>query len=136
MESVAKLRNCPLPPRKMRILANHIRGKRVDEALNIVKFHPKKDYGKYLEKLILSGIANWQEKNEGEAIEDHELYVKNISVDEGRTLKRIRPAAMGRANRIRKRANHVHLVISSLTHEEEGETDETEEEGEAQESNE
>ncbi len=114
MESRAKLKNCPVPPRKMRTLCDSIRGKSVDAALNFVKFHPKKVYGQYLEKLLLSGIANWQQKNEDEAIEDHSLYVKTISVDEGRTLKRIRPAAMGRANRIRKRANHVTLVIDSL----------------------
>lgn len=114
MESRANLKNCPVPPRKMRILADSIRNKSVEDALNIVKFHPKKVYGKYLEKLLLSGIANWQQKNEDEAIEDHSLYVKAIAVDEGRTLKRIRPAAMGRANRIRKRANHITLVIDSL----------------------
>jgi large subunit ribosomal protein L22 len=113
MESKAYLKNCPVPPRKMRILADAIRGKGVEEALNLVKFHPKKGYGRYLEKLLLSGIANWQQKNEDEALEDHSLFVKAISVDEGRTLKRIRPAAMGRANRIRKRANHVSLVIDS-----------------------
>ncbi len=113
MESKAYLKNCPVTPRKMRILADAIRGKGVEKALNLVKFHPKKSYGRYLEKLLLSGIANWQQKNEDEALEDHSLYVKAISVDEGRTLKRIRPAAMGRANRIRKRANHVSLVIDS-----------------------
>ena len=114
MESRAKLNNCPVPPRKMQTLADSIRGKSVDDALNIVKFHPKKVYGQYLEKLLLSAIANWQQKNEDEAIEDHNLYVKVISVDEGRTLKRIRPAAMGRANRIRKRSNHVTVVVDSL----------------------
>lgn len=113
MESKAKLKNCPVSPRKMRILVDGIRGKRVEAALNTVKFHPKKVYGQYLEKLLLSGIANWQQKNEDEAIEDHALYIKEISVDEGRTLKRIRPAAMGRANRIRKRSNHVTLIIDS-----------------------
>lgn len=114
MESVAKLKNCPVPSRKMRILADHVRGKRVDEAINILKFHPKRIYAKHLEKLLLSGIANWQEKNEGEALEDHQLYIKIIQVDEGRTLKRIRPAAMGRANRIRKRSNHVLIKVDTL----------------------
>jgi len=114
MESLAKLKNCPVPPRKMRTLADHIRGKKVDDALNILKFHPKRMYAKHLEKVLLSGIANWQEKNEGEAIEDHELYIKTIQIDEGRTLKRIRPAAMGRANRIRKRSNHITLKVDSL----------------------
>ena len=129
MESRAYLKNCPVPPRKMRILADAIRGKRVEEALNTVKFHPKKVYGRYLEKLLLSGIANWQQKNEDEAIEDHSLYVKGRSVDEGRTLKRIRPAAMGRANRIRKRAIHVTLIIDSMneTAAEMGESEEEEE---------
>ncbi len=125
MESVAKLKNCPVPPRKMRILADHIRGKKVDEALNVLKFHPKRMYAKHLEKLLLSGIANWQEKNEGEALEDHQLYIKVIQVDEGRTLKRIRPAAMGRANRIRKRSNHVTIKVDTLN-----ELQEIEDEGE------
>ncbi len=134
MESLAKLKNCPVPPRKMRILADHVRGKRVDEALNILKFHQKKMYAKHLEKLLLSGIANWQEKNEGEVLEEHELYIKTIQVDEGRTLKRIRPAAMGRANRIRKRSNHITVKIDSLNQEkEEGYEEEVTEEESAEE---
>lgn len=113
MESVAKLKNCPLPPRKMRLLADHIRGMRVEKALNVLRFHPKRPYAKQLEKLVLSGIANWEEVNENEAIEDHDLYISTLQVDEGRVLKRIRPAAQGRAHRIRKRSSHVFMKVMS-----------------------
>jgi len=110
----------------MRILADSVRGKGVDRALNILRVIAKQTYAKELEKLLLSGIANWQEKNEDENLEDHALYIKTIQVDEGRTLKRIRPAAMGRANRIRKRSNHITLTIDSLNAPEEPEQQEGE----------
>jgi large subunit ribosomal protein L22 len=112
MEAVARLRNYPSSPRKMRLLADLIRGKEVEAALNILKFHPKHP-SKPLEKLLLSAVANWREKNQGERVEDAKLYVKTIFVDGGRTLKRLRPAPQGRAYRIRKRSNHVTIVVDS-----------------------
>ncbi len=114
MEAVARLRNCPYSPRKMRLLASLIRGKQVEEALHILKFHRKRAYAEKLEKLILSGISNWQQLNEDERVEESNLYIKSIMVDNARTLKRIRPAPQGRAYRIRKRSNHVTIVLDSL----------------------
>ena len=112
MEAVAKLNNVPTSPRKMRLVADMVRGRRVNEALNILRFEPK--YGaEKLEKLLLSAIANWQIKNEDERLEDADLYVKEIRVDGGRILKRLRPAPQGRAHRIRKRSNHVTLIIDN-----------------------
>ena len=113
MEAIAKLNNCPYSPRKMRLLADIIRGKNVEEALNIVKFHPKKTYGIKLEKLILSAISNYQIKNEELKIDESNLFIKSITVDNARQLKRIRPAPQGRAHRIRKRSNHVTLIIGT-----------------------
>ncbi|MBX5439054.1 MAG: 50S ribosomal protein L22, partial [Thermoflavifilum sp.] len=104
--------NYPSSPRKMRLLADLIRGKDVETALNILKFHPKHP-SKPLEKLLLSAIANWREKNQGERVEDAKLYVKTIFVDGGRILKRLRPAPQGRAYRIRKRSNHVTIIVDS-----------------------
>ncbi|MBW8049470.1 MAG: 50S ribosomal protein L22 [Cytophagales bacterium] len=113
MEAVARLRKVPTSPRKMRFVADLIRGEQVNRALNILKFEPKQGTER-LEKLLLSAIANWQQKNSDIKLEDAELYIKEISVDSGRMLKRFRPAPHGRANRIRKRSNHVTLVIDSL----------------------
>ena len=113
MEAVAKLKNVPTSPRKMRVVADLIRGQRVNQALNILRFEPKVGAAK-LEKLLLSAISNWQLANEDAKIEEADLYVKTISVDGGRMLKRIRTAPQGRAHRIRKRSNHVTLVIDSL----------------------
>ena len=112
MEALAKLNNVPTSARKMRMVADMIRGKRVNIALNILKFEAKEGAAR-LEKLLLSAIANWQSKNEDERIEDADLYIKSITVDAGRMLKRLRPAPQGRAHRIRKRSNHVTLVIAS-----------------------
>lgn len=109
---MAKLNNCPTSPRKMRLMADLIRGKDVESALNIMKFKPNDAAGR-LYKLTLSAIANWQEKNSGVRMEDKNLYVKSIMVDSARVLKRIRPAPQGRAHRIRKRSNHVTMVIDS-----------------------
>jgi large subunit ribosomal protein L22 len=111
---VAKLRNCPTSPRKMRLVADQIRGVEVNRALDILHFSPKEASNR-LEKLLKSAIANWQQKNEGARIEDSNLYVKSIYVDSARMLKRIQPAPQGRAHRIRKRSNHVTLIIDSLT---------------------
>ena len=108
----AKLNNCPTSPRKMRIVADLVRGKNVDQALAILKFSPK-EASRKLEKLLLSAISNWQTKNEEEDIEKADLFVKEIKVDGGKMLKRLRPAPQGRAHRIRKRSNHVTLVLGS-----------------------
>lgn len=112
MEAVAKLRNCPTSPRKMRLVVDLVRGMDVDQALNILRFS-KKHASISLEKLLLSAINNWEQKNEGERAEDSELFVKAAFVDQGRTLKRFQPAPMGRAYRIRKRSNHITLVVDS-----------------------
>ena len=108
----AKLNNCPTSPRKMRLVADIIRGEDVEKALNILKFNAK-EASVRLEKLLLSAIANWESKNEGSNIESSNLYVKEITVDSGRMLKRIQPAPQGRAHRIRKRSNHVTIVLGS-----------------------
>jgi large subunit ribosomal protein L22 len=110
---VAKLKNVPTSPRKMRLVADLIRGERVSKALNILKYEPKAGSPK-LEKLLLSAISNWGAKNQDAKLEDADLYVKDIWVDGGRILKRLRPAPQGRAHRVRKRSNHVTLVIDSL----------------------
>ena len=112
MEAVAKLKNVPTSPRKMRLVADLIRGEQVNKALNILKFEPNQGAAR-LEKLLLSAIANWQQKNEDMDLEDADLFVKEIRVDSGRILKRLRPAPQGRAHRIRKRSNHVTLVLDS-----------------------
>jgi large subunit ribosomal protein L22 len=109
----AVLRNCPTSPRKMRLLADLIRGEDVNKALDILKYNPK-EASRKLEKLVLSAIANWQAKNENVRIEDSELIVKEIAVDSARMLKRIQPAPQGRAYRIRKRSNHVTVVLANL----------------------
>jgi large subunit ribosomal protein L22 len=110
---VAKLKNVPTSPRKMRLVADLIRGERVNKALNILKYEPKVGSFK-LEKLLLSAVANWENKNQDVKLEEADLYVKDIWVDGGRILKRLRPAPQGRAHRIRKRSNHVTLVLDSL----------------------
>ena len=113
MEALAKLNNVPTSPRKMRLIADLIRGKKVDLALNTLKFDSKVG-SKRLEKLLLSAIANWQEKNKDDKIEDADLFVKEIYVNGGKMIKRMRPAPQGRAHRIRKRSNHVTIVLDSL----------------------
>lgn len=109
---IAKLNNCPTSPRKMRLVADQIRGKDIDKALALLKFSSKEAAGR-LEKLLLSAISNWQQKNEGERVEDNSLFVKTIMVDSATQLKRFRPAPQGRAYRIRKRSNHVTLILDS-----------------------
>jgi large subunit ribosomal protein L22 len=108
----AKLNNCPTSPRKMRLVADLVRGEKVEKALNILKFNQKEASGR-LETLLLSAIANWQAKNEEANIEEAELFVKEITVDSGSMLKRLRPAPQGRAHRIRKRSNHVTIVVGA-----------------------
>lgn len=107
---LAILRNCPTSPRKMRLMADVIRGLEVEKALHVLKTNSK-EASPRLEKLLLSAIANWQTKNEGQRLEDKSLFVKEIFVDSGRQLKRLRTAPQGRGYRIRKRSNHVTLVI-------------------------
>lgn len=109
----ASLRNCPTSPRKMKLVADLIRGKEVNQALGILKFS-KQDASFRLEKLLLSAIDNWKQKNEGANVEDANLYVKTIFVDSARVLKRLRPAPHGRAHRILKRSNHVTIFVDSL----------------------
>ena len=113
MEAIAKLRNVPTSTRKMRLIADLIRGKGVDLALNTLKFDSKIG-SKRMEKLLLSAIANWQEKNKDSKIEDSDLFIKEIFVDGGKVIKRLRPAPQGRAHRIRKRSNHVTMILDSL----------------------
>ena len=110
---LARLNNCPTSPRKMRLVVDMVRGQEVGKALQILKFSPKEASGR-VEKLLLSAIANWQTKNEGVRIEDSDLYIKSIYVDSARQLKRIRPAPQGRAHRIRKRSNHVTLILENM----------------------
>lgn len=113
MEAVAKLNNCPVSPRKMRLLANQIRGMEVNKALNTLKFSQRRQYAIRLEKLLISAINNWEKKNDGERVEDNNLVVKTVFVDGGPMLKRISPAPQGRAYRIRKRSNHVTIIVDS-----------------------
>jgi large subunit ribosomal protein L22 len=117
---IAKLNNCPTSPRKMRLVADMIRGEEVNKALDLLRFSSK-TVAKNVEKLLLSAIANWQGKNEKARIDDSHLFVKDIFIDQGRTLKRIRPAPQGRAYRIRKRSNHVTIILDSLNKPEEKE---------------
>ena len=108
----AKLNDCPTSPRKMRLVADLIRGKQIEMALAILRFNPK-EASRKLEKLLLSAIANWEAKNEEGNIEDADLIIKEIRVDSGTMLKRLRPAPQGRAHRIRKRSNHVTMVLGA-----------------------
>ncbi|AOR25952.1 50S ribosomal protein L22 [Formosa sp. Hel3_A1_48] len=108
----AKLNNCPTSPRKMRLVADLIRGEKVERALNILRFS-QKEASRRLEKLVLSAVANWQAKNEDADIEAADLFIKEIRVDGGSMLKRLRPAPQGRAHRIRKRSNHVTVVLGA-----------------------
>jgi large subunit ribosomal protein L22 len=112
MEAVARLRNYPTSPRKMRLIVDLIRGQRVNNALSILKFNTKNG-AIALEKLLISAISNWKAKNEEVRLEDAELFIKEVRVDGGKMLKRLRPAPQGRAHRIRKRSNHVTLVVDS-----------------------
>jgi large subunit ribosomal protein L22 len=112
----AILRNCPTSPRKMRLVTGLISGMEVNKALDVLKFS-KQEASRRLEKLLLSAIANWQSKNEGVRVEESNLFVKKISVDGGRALKRLQTAPQGRAYRVRKRSNHVTLVLDSMNKE-------------------
>jgi len=109
---IARLRNVPTSPRKMRLVADLVRGMDVEQALGVLQY-TQKEPAKKLYKLLRSAIANWEVKNEGARIEDNQLYIKEIRVDSGRMLKRIQPAPQGRAHRIRKRSNHVTLILGN-----------------------
>jgi large subunit ribosomal protein L22 len=117
----AILRNCPTSPRKMRLVTDLISGKDVNKALDILKYSSQ-EASRRMEKLLLSAIANWQAKNEGVRIEESNLYVKLVHVDGGRSLKRLQTAPQGRAYRIKKRSNHVTLVLDSMNKEVENTT--------------
>jgi large subunit ribosomal protein L22 len=127
MQAVAKLKNYPTSPRKMRLLADLIRGHRVERALAILEHNPKHP-AVPLRKLVLSAINNWKQKNESG--DESELVVKTIFVDGARTLKRMRPAPQGRGYRVRKRSNHVTIVVDYPTFDEEELIEEVEEEEE------
>jgi large subunit ribosomal protein L22 len=109
----AKLNNCPTSPRKMRLVADLVRGVEVNKALNILSHNSKEASGR-LEKLLRSAIANWEQKNEDKSLEDETLIVSEIRVDVAGMLKRIQPAPQGRAHRIRKRSNHTTIVVDSV----------------------
>jgi len=110
---MAKLNNCPTSPRKMRLVADQVRGKDVNKALSILKFS-QKQASLRLEKLLLSAINNWQQKNPDSDVENEQLFIKEIKVDGAGMLKRLRPAPQGRAHRIRKRSNHVTMILGNL----------------------
>ena len=112
-KSFAILRNCPTSPRKMRYVADMIRGQEVNRALDLLKFS-NKEASERVEKLLKSAIANWQKKNEGERLEDNTLVVSEIKVDSGRVLRRLRTAPQGRGYRMLKRSNHVTLVVDKM----------------------
>jgi large subunit ribosomal protein L22 len=117
-KAMAVLNNCPSSPRKMRLVVDMIRGVEVNRALDILRFSTKEASQK-VEKLLLSAIANWQKKNEDVRIEKSNLYVKEVFVNGGRMLKRLRPAPQGRGYRVRKRSNHVTIILDSLANQQE-----------------
>ena len=112
MEAVAKLRNYPTSPRRMRLLADEIRGVEVEKALALLEHHPQHS-ATPLFKLLKSAISNWEQKNNGSSAADSNLVVKTVFVDGGRVLKRMRPAPQGRGYRVRKRSNHVTIIVDS-----------------------
>jgi large subunit ribosomal protein L22 len=111
-KAMAILHDCPTSPRKMRLVADMIRGQEVNKALDMLKFSSK-EASRRMEKLVLSAVANWQSKNQGARIEDSNIIVKEIFVDESTMLKRIQPAPQGRAYRVRKRSNHVTVILGN-----------------------
>lgn len=121
MRSYAVLRNCPLSARKVRLVADTVRGVEVNRALGILRF-TERNSAPRLEKLLLSALANWQSKNNGRRPEEANLFVEKITVDEGRSLKRIRPRAQGRAGRILKRSCHVYIEVAERDEQEEKNT--------------
>ncbi|MFN3851766.1 MAG: 50S ribosomal protein L22 [Spirosomataceae bacterium] len=112
MEAVAKLNDYPTSPQKARLVADLIRGKKVSYALGILSYQPQAA-APVIKKVLLSAVANWQQKNEDVKVEDADLFVKEIFVGGGRMLKRLRPAPQGRAYRVRKRSHHLTVVVDS-----------------------
>jgi large subunit ribosomal protein L22 len=113
MEAVAKLKNCPMSPRKMRLVVDNIRGKRVEDALYILRY-TNKEAAMWLEKLVLSAVNNWEQKSEQQgASSDYDLYIKTAFVDPGGIIYRFLPAPQGRAYRVRKRRNHVTIIVEN-----------------------
>lgn len=110
--SFARLTDCPTSPRKMRLVADMIRGKKVENAINMLKFSTK-EAAERMRKVLLSALSNWQAKNEGARIEEADLFVREVYVDSARQLKRLRPAPQGRGHRIRKRSNHITLILDT-----------------------
>ncbi len=110
--AIAKLNNVPTSPRKMRLVADVVRGESAVKALNMLKFMPQ-EAARRMEKLLLSAVANWEAKNEGKNVDEQGVFIKELAVDSGRMLKRLRPAPQGRAHRIRKRSNHVTIILDS-----------------------
>lgn len=110
--AIAKLNDVPTSPRKMRLVADVVRGESAVKALQMLKYMPQQA-ARRMEKLLVSAVANWEAKNEGQNVDDKEVFIKEVFVDQGRTLKRLRPAPQGRAHRIRKRSNHVTIILDS-----------------------
>ena len=113
MEAIAKLNNCTIAPRKMRMVADLIRGQRIGYALSVLQYDSKAG-SRFMEKLLLSAISNWTQKYEDSDVEEADLYIKEIYVDGGRVLKRIQPAPQGRAHRIRKRSSHTTIKLDAI----------------------
>jgi large subunit ribosomal protein L22 len=113
MEAIAKLNDFPTSPRKARLVADLIRGQKVSLALGILSYQPQQA-APVIKKVLMSAVANWQNKNEDQSLEDADLYVKAIMIDGGRVLKRLRPAPQGRAYRVRKRSQHITVIVDSL----------------------
>lgn len=126
MEAKAKHRNCPMSPRKVRLVADTVRGMEVNKALNSLKF-TRKFAANYIEKVLTSAVANWQQKTQQDAAE-HDLVIKTLLIDEAQMLKRFRPAPYGRAHRIRKRSCHITIVVENVSELSETSVIETEEE--------
>jgi large subunit ribosomal protein L22 len=114
MEAVAKLNDFPTSPRKVRLVADLIRGKKVSHAIGVLTYQPQAA-APVIKKVLMSAVANWQNKNEDLKIEDANLFVKSIQIDGGRVLKRLRPAPQGRAYRVRKRSHHITIVVDSIS---------------------
>lgn len=112
-KSYAILRNCPISPRKTRLVADMIRGMEVNRALAVLRYSPQGSTP-HIEKLLISALANWSQKHDEASVEDHRLCVKTIMVDGGRSLKRMRPRAQGRAFRILKRSCHIYLEVDEM----------------------
>ncbi len=113
MEAIARLNNCPNSARKMRLLADNIRGVNVETALNVLKFSPKRGYAPFMYKLLKSAIANWEVKNPSERNQIDSLMVKTVFVDAARMEKRMLPAPQGRGYRVRKRSNHITIIVDT-----------------------